>query len=77
MLHLNYLKATEIEVGLLLNFGPKPEFRRKVFSAARRKNRTQIDADSADRRGLPQKEIRENPLDRRSSASHQAQEVEQ
>jgi GxxExxY protein len=29
---LNYLKATEIEVGLLLNFGPKAEFRRKVFS---------------------------------------------
>jgi len=29
---LNYLKATEIEVGLLLNFGKKPEFRRKVFS---------------------------------------------
>ncbi len=29
---LNYLKATEIEVGLLLNFGKKPEFKRKVFS---------------------------------------------
>lgn len=29
---INYLKATEIEVGLLLNFGKKPEFRRKVFS---------------------------------------------
>lgn len=28
---LNYLKATDIEVGLLLNFGPKPEIRRKVF----------------------------------------------
>ena len=27
---LNYLKATEIEVGLLLNFGPKVEFRRKI-----------------------------------------------
>ena len=27
----NYLKATEIEVGLLLNFGPKPEFKRRVF----------------------------------------------
>lgn len=28
---LNYLKATKIEVGLLLNFGPKPEIKRKVF----------------------------------------------
>lgn len=31
---LNYLKATEIEVGLLLNFGPKPEIKRKVFDNA-------------------------------------------
>jgi GxxExxY protein len=29
---INYLKATEIEVGLLLNFGKKPEFKRKVYS---------------------------------------------
>ncbi|MDZ4664362.1 MAG: GxxExxY protein [Bacteroidota bacterium] len=29
---LNYLKATEIEVGLLMNFGKKPEFKRRVFS---------------------------------------------
>ena len=29
---MNYLKATDAEVGLLLNFGKKPEFRRKVFS---------------------------------------------
>ena len=29
---LNYLKATDKEVGLLLNFGPKPEVRRKAFS---------------------------------------------
>lgn len=28
---LNYLKASNIEVGLLMNFGPKPEFKRKVF----------------------------------------------
>ncbi len=26
----NYLKATEYEVGLLLNFGPTPEFERRV-----------------------------------------------
>lgn len=28
----NYLKATKIEVGLLLNFGKKPGFKRRVFS---------------------------------------------
>jgi len=28
----NYLKATDIEVGLLMNFGTKPAFRRKIFS---------------------------------------------
>jgi GxxExxY protein len=27
---LNYLKATEIEVGLILNFGQKADYRRKV-----------------------------------------------
>ena len=29
---INYLKANEIEIGLLLNFGKKPEFKRKIFS---------------------------------------------
>jgi len=29
---LNYLKATEIEIGLLFNFGEKPKFRRKIFT---------------------------------------------
>ena len=33
---LNYLKATDIDVGLLLNFGPKPQVRRKIFETARR-----------------------------------------
>jgi len=33
---LNYLKATNIEVGLLLNFGPKPEVRRKAFDNKRK-----------------------------------------
>jgi len=28
---INYLKATSIEVGLLLNFGKKPEIRRKIY----------------------------------------------
>ena len=33
---LNYLKATDKEVGLLLNFGPKPEMKRKVFDNFRK-----------------------------------------
>ena len=33
---INYLKATNIEVGLLLNFGRKPEFKRFVFSNERK-----------------------------------------
>jgi len=33
---LNYLKGTDVEVGLLLNFGPKPEIRRKVFDNLRK-----------------------------------------
>jgi GxxExxY protein len=37
---LNYLKATEIEVGLLLNFGKKPSFKRKYFTNDRKLNST-------------------------------------
>ncbi len=33
---LNYLKATPYEVGLLLNFGPKPQIKRKAFDNARK-----------------------------------------
>jgi GxxExxY protein len=33
---LNYLKATPIEVGLVLNFGPRPEFKRVVFGNERK-----------------------------------------
>ena len=33
---INYLKATEMEVGLLLNFGKKPEVRRKIFTNDRK-----------------------------------------
>ena len=36
---LNYLKATDIEVGLLLNFGEHPEFRRLLLDNERKKIR--------------------------------------
>jgi len=36
---LHYLKSTEIEVGLLFNFGPRPQFRRLLFDNERKKIR--------------------------------------
>lgn len=40
---VNYLKATEIEVGLLLNFGKKPQYKRRVLTKEYRNKR--VDAD--------------------------------
>lgn len=34
---INYLKTTDKEVGLLLNFGKKPEVRRKIFTNDKKK----------------------------------------
>lgn len=42
---LSYLRATDIEVGLLLNFGPKPQFKRLVFDNERKNQQPQINAD--------------------------------
>jgi GxxExxY protein len=36
---LNYLRSTEIEVGLLLNFGLRPQFRRLIFENTRKQIR--------------------------------------
>lgn len=33
---INYLKATDIEVGYVLNFGKKPKYSRKVYSNSRK-----------------------------------------
>lgn len=35
---MNYLRATDAEVGLLLNFGPEPQQRRILFTNDRKKN---------------------------------------
>ena len=35
---LNYLKSTDIEIGLLLNFGEHPQVRRKIFTNDRKEN---------------------------------------
>jgi GxxExxY protein len=39
---INYLKATDIEVGLLLNFCKKPEFKRKIFTNDKKKIRSNL-----------------------------------
>src|SRR6187399_1003004 len=33
----NYLRATDVELGLLLNFGKEPEFKRKYFSNVKKR----------------------------------------
>ena len=33
---INYLKATNIEIGLLLNFGKEPQFKRVIFTNNRK-----------------------------------------
>jgi GxxExxY protein len=35
---INYLKATNIEIGLLLNFGKEPQIKRKIFTNDRKAN---------------------------------------
>jgi len=35
---INYLKATPIEVGLLLNFGEEPEFKRLIYTNEKKNN---------------------------------------
>ena len=40
---LHYLRSTEIEVGLLLNFGPKPHFKRLIFENSRKQNKLAAD----------------------------------
>jgi GxxExxY protein len=34
---LNYLKATKVEIGILLNFGVVPEFKRLIYTNDRKK----------------------------------------
>lgn len=48
---INYLKATKIEVGLLLNFGKEAEFRRKIFTNDKKKQLNTDNADGTDLHG--------------------------
>ena len=49
---LNYLQATSIEVGLLLNFGPEPTVKRKVYDNERKRvawqSEKSLDTDCTD-----------------------------
>lgn len=35
---INYLKATEVQVGLLLNFGPRPQVKRRIYTNNQKTN---------------------------------------
>jgi GxxExxY protein len=39
---LNYLRATRIEVGLLLNFGEAPAFKRRIFTNDRKESKREF-----------------------------------
>lgn len=55
----NYLRATDIELGLLFNFGKKPEFKRKYFSNDKKRLDTQNCTDTSTRDRSPL----ENPFE--------------
>jgi len=56
---LNYLKATSFEVGLLLNFGPKPEYMRRFFeNSLKALSRGLKNEDAEERRRTPMALIR-------------------
>jgi GxxExxY protein len=48
---LNYLRATQIEVGLLFNFGPSAQFRRYVFENEKKNPRNQCESAETKRAG--------------------------
>lgn len=50
---LNYLKATPYEVGLLLNFGPAPEHRRKILDNSRKGSFSWLEKRDTDLHGSP------------------------
>ncbi len=41
---LHYLKATDIEVGLLLNFGPRAQFKRLIFENSKKHLRKSVES---------------------------------
>lgn len=41
---INYLKATKAEIGLLLNFGKEPQFKRKIYSNQKNLQRIRVNS---------------------------------
>ena len=50
---LNYLRASELEVGLVLNFGERPSFKRLAYSNERKSRIVRADARDVDRPDRP------------------------
>jgi GxxExxY protein len=44
---VNYLRATDVELGLLLNFGKRPEFKRKYFSNEKKRRTSMGRSDNS------------------------------
>lgn len=51
---MNYLRATGMEVGLLLNFGPKAEFLRRIYTSRGVSGSMRMTTDSTDSHGSNQ-----------------------
>lgn len=51
---MNYLRATGMEVGLLLNFGPKAEFLRRIYTSRGVSGSARMTTDSTDSHGSNQ-----------------------
>jgi GxxExxY protein len=58
---LNYLRATVVEVGLLLNFGPRPGIKRILFDNSQKMPRTIVDRGNGQGASKIQGAIRSHP----------------
>jgi len=72
---LNYLRCSEIEVGLILNFGPHPQFRRLAFDNRRKKPLARPDYSETSmevRSNVPVSETADEPSKKSASSAKSA-----
>jgi GxxExxY protein len=72
---LNYLRCSEIEVGLILNFGPHPQFRRLAFDNRRKKPLARPDYSETSmkvRSNLPVSRTADGPSKKSASSAKSA-----